>query len=688
MWLRRFLLAIMVYCGMAAVQADDVFFEDFSSGSLGQMVGYSVSSHADWEYSSFDTDHFAKMNGFGADMASDDWLMTPEIALPSIENAELVFTTINNFDGGDLEVLISHDYSGSGDPSVATWETLLSASANSDQFSSGGYAKHTSSAMSLQSYASAPAYIAFRYTSTGTGAGEGALWEVVDVKITGDIKTALPLNAALSMTPESTLTTQVVEFEAIVSNGVPPYTYAWALGDGTQSNEPSFSHAYQNAGTYQVVLVVSDSEGTQVQVEKQLTVIAMVETVIPAASGDFRVATFNAYLNRNEEGVLLADLTATEVDPQASAVAEILQRVRPEVVLLNEFDYVADGSAVAAFQNNYLKVSQKGAEVIEYPYVYLAESNTGIPSGFDLNNDGHTGTADDAFGFGAFPGQYGMVLLSRFPILNEGVRTFQKFLWKDMPGALLPEDPADADGDGSTSSWYSDDELTVFRLSSKSHWDIPLDINGQTVHILASHPTPPVFDGDEDRNGRRNHDEIRFWADYIANEDYIYDDQGESGGLAPGSAFVILGDLNASPVEGDATNNPMAMLLDSDAVQGNFAPESAGGQENDPDNVHSIHHTAGWKMRADYVLPSVAKLEVIQGAVFWPASNESLHRLTGLNEVISSDHRLVWADLKTAQASDEEVSDSDSGSLSSLMLLGLAGLWACLRRRRSASAEG
>ncbi|MDQ3106173.1 MAG: GAF domain-containing protein, partial [Actinomycetota bacterium] len=57
---------------------------------------------------------------------------------------------------------------------------------------------------------------------------------------------------------------------------------------------------------------------------------------------------------------------------------------------------------------------------------------------------------------------------------------------------------------------YSQAERDVLRLSSKSHWDVTLNIGGTLVHALVSHPTPPVFDGTEDRNGKRNHDEIRF----------------------------------------------------------------------------------------------------------------------------------------------------------------------------------
>jgi 3-phytase len=91
-----------------------------------------------------------------------------------------------------------------------------------------------------------------------------------------------------------------------------------------------------------------------------------------------------------------------------------------------------------------------------------------------------------------------------------------------MPDALLPDDPSTP----APNDWYSAEELAAFRLSSKSHWDVPIEIGGAVVYVLVSHPTPPVFDGPEDRNGTRNNDEIRFWADYVTPHrgDYIYDD--------------------------------------------------------------------------------------------------------------------------------------------------------------------
>ena len=75
-----------------------------------------------------------------------------------------------------------------------------------------------------------------------------------------------------------------------------------------------------------------------------------------------------------------------------------------------------------------------------------------------------------------------------------------------MPGALRPIDPATRE------PFHPDDIWKQLRLSSKSHWDVPVRTPKGVVHFLVSHPTPPVFDGPEDRNGKRNPDEIRLWT--------------------------------------------------------------------------------------------------------------------------------------------------------------------------------
>jgi 3-phytase/alkaline phosphatase D len=374
-----------------------------------------------------------------------------------------------------------------------------------------------------------------------------------------------------------------------------------------------------------------------------------------------RFATFNASLNRFNAGDLIEDLSMPD-DDQAKAVAEIIQRTQPDVLLINEFDYddqggAFDSLAAQLFQENYLSVSQNGADPIVYPYRFVAPSNTGIPSGRDLDKNGSVGGPNDAFGFGFFPGQYGMAVYSMFPIDFDAARTFQLFLWKDMPGAMLPIDPATGE------SWYDEGDLEVFRLSSKSHWDVPILIDGKTVHFLTSHPTAPVFDGPEDRNGTRNFDEIRFWADYIipSRSGYIYDDNGVYGGITPGDPFVIAGDQNSDPFDGDSIPGAIQQLLDHPLVNTKVTPDSEGGPEqamlqddnndfhvSDPafdtaDFAEAIFGGPG-NLRADYVLPR-KQLQIFDAGVFWPLQDDPLFSLVGTFPFPSSDHRLVWVDV-------------------------------------------
>lgn len=368
-----------------------------------------------------------------------------------------------------------------------------------------------------------------------------------------------------------------------------------------------------------------------------------------------RFATFNASLNRSVEGELVADLSSPD-DPQARNVAETIQRVDPDVVLINEFDHAP--RAVDLFRDNYLEVSQNGADPIEFPYAFVAPSNTGVPSGFDLNNNGQVSGGDDAFGFGLFQGQYGMVVYSKHPIDTSAIRTFQTFRWADMPGALLPDDPSTA----APADWYSPEELAVVRLSSKSHWDVPIRVGRRTVHFLVSHPTPPTFDGPEDRNGLRNHDEIRFWADYVAGparSRYVYDDSGRYGGLRPGSTFVIAGDQNADPVDGDSVDDAILQLLHHPLINTRNPPTSDGAPEaailqgganlahgGDPRfDTADFADGAPGNLRVDYVLPS-RRLEVRGSGVFWPTVADPLHRLTGTFPFPTSDHRMVWVDVR------------------------------------------
>ena len=362
-----------------------------------------------------------------------------------------------------------------------------------------------------------------------------------------------------------------------------------------------------------------------------------------------RVATYNTSLYSEQAGGLVARLRAG--DQAARNVAAVLQRVRPDVVLLNEFDYDAAGEAATLFQRRYLEQPQAGGgEPLHYPYRYLAPVNTGVPSGLDLDRDGKVGgegreRGNDAWGYGLHPGQYGMLVLSRHPIQASQVRTFQLLPWSAMPGARQPVDP------GTGAPWYPEPVWRQLRLSSKSHWDVPVSTPLGTLHLLAAHPTPPVFDGPEDRNGRRNADEIRLWAEYVGNRPapWLCDDTGTCGGLAPGARFVIAGDYNADPHDGDSVPGAIRQLLEHPRINGDFVPRSRGAVERArerglPRQGDVASHTGdfgprGGTLRLDYVLPS-RNLAVRDGGVYWPEPGTPGAEVAG-----ASDHYLVWVDV-------------------------------------------
>lgn len=366
------------------------------------------------------------------------------------------------------------------------------------------------------------------------------------------------------------------------------------------------------------------------------------------APDSIRVATFNAGLVRKGAGMLVREMEGPSA--QIDAVAEIVLRVRPDILLLQKFDRDPAHRALTAFAGR-LKAGVAGLEGLDYPFLYQGPVNTGIPSGHDLDGDGRTRGPRDAFGYGRFPGQYAMALLSRFPIDYDGLRTFQRFPWADLPGADRPVNP-----DGTP--FHADAVWQALRLGSASHWDVPVTLPGGALHILAAHPTPPVFDGPEDFNGRRNADEIRLLQAMIGTAGWLKDDHGAPGGLEPGAPFVVMGDLNADPFDGEARRAAVTALLADPRLQDPH-PASPGAAEaarsggaNAAQTGPAGQDTADWRddpgpgnMRVDYVLPSAA-LSVTGAGVFWPEAASPLARLiAGGRRPASSDHRLVWVDI-------------------------------------------
>jgi hypothetical protein len=355
--------------------------------------------------------------------------------------------------------------------------------------------------------------------------------------------------------------------------------------------------------------------------------VAAAVLALPGSAETLRFATFNADLSRDGPGLLLQELRRG-TSAQVAAVVEVIASAAPDVLLLTGVDWDHDLLALQALQ---AALAAKGAV---YDYRFAPRPNSGMPSGLDLDGDGRLGGARDAQGYGRFAGEGGMALLSRLPVDTTAARDFSALLWRDLPDALTG------------GARLSPDALAQQRLSSTGHWDVPLRLpQGGAVHVLAFLATPPVFDGPEDRNGRRNHDEAAFWLRYLA---------GRLPAAPPAAPFVLMGDANLDPADGEGRPGALRALLAHPALQ-DPAPRSAGavvaaaaqGGPNATQVGDAALDTVDWpeagdlgNRRVDYVLPS-AGLRVLGSGVIWPAPGEPLAETAEA----ASRHRLVWVDV-------------------------------------------
>lgn len=355
--------------------------------------------------------------------------------------------------------------------------------------------------------------------------------------------------------------------------------------------------------------------------------IAAALLVLPAGAETLRFATYNADLTRDGPGLLLQDLQRG-TSRQVIAVIDIIASASPDVLLLTGIDWDRDLLALRALE---AALAAKGAG---YGYLFAPRPNAGASTGLDLNGDGRLGGPRDAQGYGRFTGEGGIALLSRLPIIAEDARDFSGFLWRDLPDALL----------GGAN--LAPEAAVGLRLSSMAHWDVPLRLpDGSALHVLAFLATPPVFDGPEDLNGRRNHDEAAFWLRYLA---------GALPLPPPPAPFVLMGDANLDPADGEGRPEALRALLAHPALQ-DPAPRSAGGaaaaaaqggpntkQDGDPtlDTVDWPETAGLGNRRVDYVLPWAAA-QVTASGVVWPSAGTPLAEAAEA----ASRHRLVWVDI-------------------------------------------
>ena len=329
-------------------------------------------------------------------------------------------------------------------------------------------------------------------------------------------------------------------------------------------------------------------------------------------AAELRIATYNPELTRAGPGLLLQAIRDRE-DSQVAAVVAVLVRLDADVLLLTGIDFDHGGAALAALRDDL------AAAGLVYGYQMALRPNTGVQTGLDLDGDGQTGKARDAQGFGRFAGAAGMAVLSRYPI-GPPV-DYSGLLWRDLPGANLAPDMTEA-------------ATAVQLLSTSGHYAVPVTYaEGRVLHLLVWYATPPVFDGPEDRNGRRNQDEAAFWLRLLA---------GDLTWPAPMAPFVVMGQSSLDPLDGDGLHGAITALLTHPALQD---PQPKGqdghvdsGHQGDPAQDTAIYGKGVGGLRVDVVLQS-AGIRVTGAGVLAPALRDAFTATLS----VASRHRPVWA---------------------------------------------
>jgi hypothetical protein len=355
-----------------------------------------------------------------------------------------------------------------------------------------------------------------------------------------------------------------------------------------------------------------------------LVLLAAVLAANGEASGEsLRIATWHAPLSREGPGLLLRDILAGE--RQVMAVIERIAALRPDILLLTNFDWDSGAQALDAF------AARLQAAGLTLPYRLSRRPNAGWRTPLDIDGDGRRGTPRDARGYGRFSGAGGLALFSRLRLDEGMMRDFTALRWAELPGHLLSVEEARRAGDGGP--W----------LSSTAHWDVPVILpGGARLHLLAFAATAPVFDGPEDFNGRRNHDEIAFWHAYL---------DGRLATPPPGAPVVVLGLANLDPADGEGRHEAIRTLAAHPRLQDarprseaalHAARRQAGANARhrgdpalDTADLDDAEDGPG-NLRLSYILPD-RRLTVTSAGVAWPRQPEP--------QSARFRHHLVWVDV-------------------------------------------
>ena len=154
--------------------------------SWSNILGYTaeeIRKHF-WHHGDHQGTTYANMNGYANSTANEneDWLVSPAISSQGNQDAILSFRTAMKFEGEPLQVKVSVEYDGQGDPTGAEWIDIT----EKFEYSTGNYEWVESGAVNIWGILDGYGlgypnfYVAFVYKSTDEAA---ASWEIDYVKV-------------------------------------------------------------------------------------------------------------------------------------------------------------------------------------------------------------------------------------------------------------------------------------------------------------------------------------------------------------------------------------------------------------------------------------------------------------------------------------------------------------------------
>lgn len=151
--------------------------KDFNDGSVtsGGWLNQQVSGTISW---SLYNGNIGSISNYVApnNIACETWLISPSIDLSAATTPNLYFDNAYKYTGAALQLMVSTNYTGSGDPNLATWTNLTTGAT----WSAGNFVFANSGAVSLNAFKVNNVYVAFKYTGTSSN---GSTWEVDNIVV-------------------------------------------------------------------------------------------------------------------------------------------------------------------------------------------------------------------------------------------------------------------------------------------------------------------------------------------------------------------------------------------------------------------------------------------------------------------------------------------------------------------------